>query len=265
MTPERWRRVEEVYQAARDRAPAERGVYIQEICGDDRDLRSEVESLLRQDNSSPDAPLNRPAWLVFDDLETAVKAAPGMRLGPYEIEHALGAGGMGEVFRARDTRLNRPVAIKFLRAQFSNRFEREARAISALNHPRICTLYDVGPDFLVMEFLDGETLASRLKKGALPIDLVCQYGAQIATGLAAAHGKGFVHRDLKPANIMLTKAGVKVLDFGLAKGAGDETLTQGILGTPAYMSPEQKRGAPCDHRTDIYSLGLILREMAAGK
>ena len=266
MTPERWRRVEQVYQAARDRAPSQRGVYIEETCGTDPDLRKEVESLLHQDDSTPEMPLNRPAWLAFGGPEnTGAKPAPGTRLGPYEIEYALGAGGMGEVFRARDTRLNRPVAIKILRAQFSDRFEREARAISALNHPHICTLYDVGADFLVMEFLEGETLASRLKKGPLPMDIVLQFGAQIASGLAAAHGKDLVHRDLKPANIMLTKAGVKVLDFGLAKGTGDETLTCGIFGTPAYMAPEQKQGKLCDARTDIYALGLILREMAAGK
>jgi serine/threonine protein kinase len=126
-------------------------------------------------------------------------------------------------------------------AQFSDRFERDARAISSLNHPHICT-YDIGPDFLVMELLEGETLASRLKKGALPIDVILQYAAQIASALAVAHSKGIVHRDLKPSNIMLTRSGVKVLDFGLAKTTEDETLTLGVLGTPAYMSPEQREG-----------------------
>jgi serine/threonine protein kinase len=147
MTPERRQRIEQVYQAARDREPSERGAYIEEICGEDQDLRREVESFFGHDPAKP---------------------VPGTRLGPYEIESALGAGAMGEVFRARDTRLNRLVAIKVLRAQFSDRFEREARAISSLNHPHICTLYDVGPDFLVMELLEGETLESRLKKGPLP-------------------------------------------------------------------------------------------------
>jgi Tol biopolymer transport system component len=265
MSPERWRRIEKVYQAACDRAPADRGAYLAETCGEDRDLRNEVESLLRRDDSASNGQLNRPAWVDFGSLDdTLTRPAPGMRLGPYEIEDTLGAGGMGEVFRARDTRLNRRVAVKILHARFSDRFEREARAISALNHPNICTLYDVGPNFLVMEFLEGETLASRLKKGPLPFTLACQYGAQIGNALAAAHGKGLVHRDLKPANIMLTKGGIKVLDFGLAKRCDDETLTQGILGTPAYMSPEQKAGAICDHRTDIYALGLVLREMVAG-
>ncbi|MGA3242457.1 MAG: protein kinase [Bryobacteraceae bacterium] len=266
MTPERLQQIERVYQAARDREPSERAAYVEAICGEDHNLCEQVESLLRHDDSSPDAPLNRPAWLDFGGPESTMdKPAPGTRLGPYEIECALGAGGMGEVFRARDTRLNRHVAIKRLHAQFSDRFEREARAISSLNHPHICTLYDIGPDFLVMELLEGETLASRLKKGPLPIDLILQYAAQIASALAVAHGKGIVHRDLKPGNIMLTRSGVKVLDFGLAKTTEDETLTLGVLGTPAYMSPEQREGRRCDHRTDIYAFGLILREMAAGR
>ena len=265
MTPERWQRIEEVYQAARDREPSERGAYIQQVCGEDHDLCKQVESLLHQDDSSPEGPLNRPAWFAFGGPEsTAAKPAPGARLGPYEIERALGAGGNGRSLSG-DTRLNRPVAIKFLRARFTDRLEREARAISSLNHPHICTLYDVGPDFLVRELLEGETLESRLKKGPLPIDLALQYAAQIASALAAAHAKGIVHRDLKPGNIMLTKTGVKVLDFGLAKAAADETITQGVLGTPAYMSPEQREGKRCDHRTDIYAFGLILREMAGGK
>jgi serine/threonine protein kinase len=266
MTPERLQQIERVYQAARDREPSERAAYVEEICGEDHDLCKQVEFLFRHDDSSPDAPLNRPAWLDFGGPESTIaKPAPGTRLGPYEIECALGAGGMGEVFRARDTRLNRHVAIKRLHAQFSDRFEREARAISSLNHPHICTLYDIGPDFLVMELLEGETLASRLKKGVLPIDLILQYAAQIVSALAVAHGKGIVHRDLKPGNIMLTRSGVKVLDFGLAKTTEDETLTLGVLGTPAYMSPEQREGRRCDHRTDIYAFGLILREMATGR
>jgi len=261
MTPERWQVIEGVYQAARDLAPSGRVAYLQEACGKDQDLRTEVESLLHHDDSSPDQTLNRPAWLPV------AAPAPGTRMGPYEIEGLLGAGGMGEVFRARDTRLNRGVAIKLPRAQFTSRFEREARAISSLNHPHICTLYDIGPDFLVMELLEGETLASRLKKAPLPLSLVVQYATQTASALASAHGKGIVHRDLKPGNIMLTKTGVKVLDFGLARSEEDETLTaaHSVLGTPAYMSPEQRAGKRCDHRTDIYAFGLILREMAGGR
>jgi serine/threonine protein kinase len=175
---------------------------------------------------------------------------------------------MGEVYKARDTRLGRLVAIKIAAAQFSSRFESEARAISALNHPNICTLHDIGPNYLVMELVDGETLAALLRKGALPIDRVLFYGARIADALAAAHAQGITHRDLKPANIMVVKSGIKVLDFGLAKMTlPDETVTASnvALGTPAYMSPEQREGRPCDARTDIFALGLVLYEMATGK
>src|SRR5712692_9526112 len=188
----------------------------------------------------------------------------GTRLGPYEILASIGAGGMGEVYKARDTRLDRVVAVKICAEQFSERFEREARAIAALNHPNICTLHDVGPNYLVMELIEGETLAAKLKKGKLSIDDTLLYGGQIAAALAEAHSKGITHRDLKPVNVMVAKNGVKVLDFGLAKSAGDETVTvsQAIMGTPGYMAPEQREGKKCDARTDIYALGLVLREMA---
>ena len=203
----------------------------------------------------------------------------GDKLGPYEILAPLGAGGMGDVYRARDSRLGREVAIKTSKADFSGRFQREARAVAALNHANICTLHDVGPDYLVMELVEGETLASLLRKGRLPMEAVLRYGSQIASALAAAHAKGITHRDLKPANIMVTKSGVKVLDFGLAKidpqedpdREADETRTVGltgsqmIMGTPAYMAPEQLQGLPSDARTDIFALGLVLYEMTAGK
>jgi Tol biopolymer transport system component len=190
----------------------------------------------------------------------------GTRLGPYEILAPLGAGGMGEVYRARDTRLDREVAIKISSARFSDRFEREARAISALNHPHVCTLYDVGPDYLVMELVEGQTLATRLKKGKLSADETVRYGGQVAAALAAAHAKGIVHRDLKPGNIMIGAAGVKVLDFGLAKSVSDATVTMenAAVGTPAYMAPEQIEGKDCDPRSDIYAFGLVLLEMATG-
>src|SRR5436309_6057908 len=164
----------------------------------------------------------------------------GTKLGPYEILSPIGAGGMGEVHRARDSRLGRDVAIKVSRENFSERFEREARVIAQLNHPHICTIHDVGPNYLVMELVEGETLAARLKKGPLPLDRVFYYGAQIAAALAAAHAKGVIHRDLKPANIIIAKSGIKVLDFGLAKSAIDETITMEnvVVGTPGYMSPE---------------------------
>ena len=191
----------------------------------------------------------------------------GTRLGPYEITASLGAGGMGAVYRALDTRLGRYVAIKISASEFTGRFQREAQAISALNHPHICTLYDVGPNYLVMELVEGETLAARLKKGKLSLDDTVRLGGQIAAALAEAHSKGITHRDLKPSNVMIARNGAKVLDFGLAKSATDETrtLTQGVMGTPAYMAPEQREGKECDARTDIYSLGLTLREMATGR
>jgi predicted Ser/Thr protein kinase len=194
----------------------------------------------------------------------------GARVGPYELLAPLGAGGMGEVWKARDTRLDRTVAIKFSKAAFSDRFQHEARAIAALNHPNIATLYDVGPDYLVMEYVEGVPIQPTDDMRKL-LDL----GAQIADGLAAAHSAGFIHRDLKPDNILVTKQGrVKILDFGLAKHtakpAQDEatfTVTQPgtVMGTIAYMSPEQVRGHEVDHRSDIFSFGLILHELLAGK
>jgi serine/threonine protein kinase len=215
--------------------------------------------------------------------------ATGTKLGPYEIQSPLGAGGMGEVYRARDTRLERTVAIKILPAQFSSdpvrkqRFEREAKTISSLNHPHICVLYDVGHhdgmDYLVMECVEGETLAKRLEKGPLPLDQVLKYGAQIADGLDKAHRSGVVHRDLKPGNIMLTPTGAKLLDFGLAKpaaapvSAATLTVVQAapvteegtIVGTFQYMSPEQVEGKEVEGRSDIFSLGTVLYEMVTGK
>jgi len=174
---------------------------------------------------------------------------------------------MGQVFRATDTRLGRTVAIKISHERFSDRVERESRTIAALNHPHICTLHDVGLNYLVMELIEGETLAARLKRGRLSLEQTIQCGTQIAEALAAAHAKGIVHRDLKPANVMLTKSGVKVLDFGLAKSAADPALTAdgAMMGTPAYMAPEQLEGRGADERTDIYALGLMLAEMSTGK
>ena len=211
---------------------------------------------------------------------------PGARLGPYEILGPLGAGGMGEVYRAKDTRLGRDVAVKILPAHLSQRpesrerFEREARAISSLNHPGICVLYDVGregdADYLVMELLDGETLASRLARGPVKLEEALRIGAQIADALAAAHRKGIIHRDLKPANVALTKSGAKVLDFGIAKlrdEAKSETATvttpltgQGaMVGTVQYMAPEQLEGKDVDHRVDLFAFGAVLYEMLTGK
>ncbi|HET9794774.1 MAG TPA: protein kinase, partial [Thermoanaerobaculia bacterium] len=217
----------------------------------------------------------------------------GMRLGPYEIVSPLGAGGMGEVYKARDTRLGRDVAIKVLPAHLTDdpdvkaRFEREAKSISQLTHPHICTLYDVGSEggveYLVMELLEGQTLADRIEKGPLPTDQVLKFGVEIADALDRAHRAGIVHRDLKPGNVMLTKSGVKLLDFGLAKavtssGAASELsslptqaasrpLTEKgtVMGTFQYMAPEQLEGKDADARSDIFAFGCVLYEMATGK
>src|SRR5258705_5333149 len=215
--------------------------------------------------------------------------APATRLGPYEILSLLGVGGMGEVYRARDTRLERTVAIKILSQLSSDpgrrqRFEREAKAISGLNHPNIGVLHDIGHqdgiDYLVMECVEGETLAKRVEKGPLPLEQVLKYGAQIADALDKAHRAGIVHRDLKPQNIMLTATGAKLLDFGLAKSASSlvdlaaMTVTKAespiteqgtIIGTFQYMSPEQVEGRELDGRSDIFSLGAVLYEMVTGQ
>jgi Tol biopolymer transport system component len=216
---------------------------------------------------------------------------PGKTVGPYQILSAIGAGGMGEVYKARDTRLDRTVAIKVLsahlvdRADSRERFDREARTIAGLNHPHICTLFDIGHqdgiDYLVMEFLEGETLADRLKKGPLPLEQVLQYAIEISDALDKAHRNGITHRDLKPLNIMLTKSGTKLLDFGLAKLQqeakpatpfselatiqGGETAEGTILGTLQYMAPEQVEARPVDARTDIFAFGAVVYEMATGK
>src|SRR2546426_2410500 len=203
----------------------------------------------------------------------------GTRLGPYEILAPLGAGGMGEVYRARDPRMGREVAIKVSAERFSDRFEREVHAVAALNHPNICHVYDVGPDYLVMELVEGPTLAERIASGAIPLEELLPIARQIAEALGAAHERGIIHRDLKPANIKVTEGGtVKVLDFGLAKAFNPQdsaanlnetnsptlsiAATQAgvILGTAAYMSPEQARGKPLDKRTDIWSFGCVLYE-----
>jgi eukaryotic-like serine/threonine-protein kinase len=233
------------------------------------------------------------AWFSFPGgiIQPRMALSPGTKLGPYEIQSPLGAGGMGEVYRARDTRLDRTVAIKVLPSHLSSnaaarqRFDREARAISSLSHQNICQLYDVGSqggtDFLVMEYLEGETLADRLAKGPLPLPQLLKCGVEISEGLEKAHRSGVVHRDLKPGNIMLTKSGAKLMDFGLAKPAAAPaasaataatldakrplTAEGSIVGTFHYMSPEQVEGRELDARSDIFSFGAVLYEMVTGK
>src|SRR5262244_1176946 len=196
----------------------------------------------------------------------------GECLGPYEILARVGAGGMGEVYKARDTRMDRIVAIKVSKEMVSERFDQEARSIAALNHPHICTLHDVGPDYLVMEYVEGQPL-----KGPLPVEKAVEYARQILDALDAVHRLGIVHRDLKPANILVTKNGVKLLDFGLAKAertkatsASEETVTQAItqegaiVGTLQYMAPEQLQGKGADARSDLFSFGCVLCEMLTG-
>ena len=213
-----------------------------------------------------------------------MNVAPGTHLGPYEILAPIGSGGMGEVWRARDTRLGRDVAIKVLptslaeNAQLRLRLEREAKTISQLNHPHICSLYDVGDGFLVMELLEGETLADRLARGPLPVDQLLRFSIEIAGALDRAHRSGVVHRDLKPGNVMITKSGAKLLDFGLARPmaslppaltglteAKPLTAEGTIVGTFQYMAPEQIEGREADIRTDIFAFGALMYEMATGR
>src|SRR5713101_4449469 len=264
MTPERFQQIEELYHAARERTGDERAAL---LALTDPELRREIESLLAQPGGGDflDRPAIQNAPELLDDA-TVTEIRAGLCLGPYRIESKLGEGGMGEVFLAIDTRLGRAVALKTTHERSSARFEREARAISSLNHPNICTLYDVGPNYFVMELVEGETIAARLKSGPLPVKTALSYASQIMAALVEAHAKGIVHRDLKPANIMIAKSGVKVLDFGLAKSGQDETVTTGrmVMGTPAYMAPEQREGKPADARSDIYSLGCVLYEMLTG-
>ena len=247
MTQDRWRQIEQLYQAAQGRDADARATLLAEA---DPEIRSRVERMLEVVSEDGEI-LDSPAAALLEHLSAPLVEA-GSRLGPYSIEKPIGAGGMGEVFRAVDTRLGRAVAIKVVRETFSDRFKREAQAISALNHPHICTLFDVGPDYLVMELLEGQTMRERIASGSLSNEEIFQIGLQMSEALEAAHSQGIVHRDIKPGNIFLTSRSiVKLLDFGLAKTVGEDpnaanldALTeQGLpVGTVAYMSPEQARG-----------------------
>jgi len=281
MTPERWQAIRDVLEKALELAPGERSAFLNQACSSDSSLRQEVETLLA---SSDDV---RSRFLQSSMLR--VTLTPGTRLGDYEVKSLLGSGGMGEVYRARDSRLGRDVAIKVLPSFVSadserlRRFEQEARAAAALNHPNILAVHQMGTyegaPYLVSELLEGETLREPIRRGRLSVRKAIDYGVQIARGLAAAHEKGIVHRDLKPENLFVTKDGrVKILDFGLAKLTQPQsssehaasTVSVGteegvVMGTVGYMAPEQVRGQTTDHRADIFAFGAILYEMLAGK
>jgi Tol biopolymer transport system component len=290
MAPDRWAQVERLYHAALTRPLQERAAFLAEACAGDEELRREVDSLLAQAASGDF--LAEPAIEVAAQMTSTPGATvlTGQRIAAYELRALLGVGGMGEVYRARDTKLGRDVAIKILPRVFTSdpdrlaRFEREARVLATLNHPHIGAIYgfeeNAGVSALVLELVEGETLADRIARGAVPIPEALTIARQIADALDAAHDKGVVHRDLKPANIKLTPDGVvKVLDFGLAKlhaaGPGalsaSPTITVGgtregiILGTAAYMSPEQARGLAVDKRTDIWAFGCVLYELLTGR
>ncbi len=281
MLSERWRQVERLYHAAWNQAPSQRANFLAEACGGDEELRREVELLLAQEGSLPTLGLSE---------ATTSQLQAGTQVGPYKLEAPIGAGGMGQVFRAVDTRLRRTVAIKFLLGRDMaspaqrRRFLQEARAASALNHPNIVVIHDIsqqdGIDFLTMEHVPGQTLKDLIPAEGMPIDKVAELGSQIASALAAAHAAGIVHRDIKPANIMVTPdQQVKVLDFGLAKmsprsAAASEGVTQTlpevtipgiVVGTVSYMSPEQTRGEVVDGSSDIFSLGCVLYQALTGR
>ena len=289
MLAERWTEIERLYHSARERAPEERRSFLETACSGDEELLREVESLLLNDELAT-------GFLESDEAAAhGPSVAAGEQIGPYVVLQFLRAGGMGEVYKARDTRLDRIVALKFLPRSFATdpfaleRFQREARAASALNHPRICTIHDIGDHhgrpFFVMEFLDGQSLRDRMSGNPVPVAELLDLAVQIADALQAAHAKGIVHRDIKPANIFITAGGqIKILDFGLAKLGREPrqpapslsetettitslTLTRpgSVMGTLAYVSPEQARGEEVDARTDVFSLGIVLYQMATGQ
>src|SRR5262245_60376279 len=292
MTPERWRQIEQLYHGALKRDTDERAAFLAEACAGDESLRGEVESLLRCD-ARAERFFESPALDVAAQLcaEDRVQSMIGRQIGPYQILSLLGAGGMGEVHLALDTRLGRKVAVKLLLDEFTTdaerlrRFEQEARAASALNHPNIITVHEIGETegrrFIVTEYVEGETLRRRMESAPqrrIRLSEALEIASQVAAALQAAHEAGIIHRDIKPENVMLRADGlVKVLDFGLAKLSGaragwrlaveEDLNTQSgiVMGTANYMSPEQARGENVDHRTDIFSLGVMLYEMLAGR
>ncbi len=285
MTPERWKQVKEIFHSALEREQGQRPAFLANACGDDEALRQEVESLISS-HEKDDSFIDSAAF-------EAIRSEPALRCGQmvshYKIISTLGKGGMGEVYLAEDTNLGRKVALKFLPSDFTSnrerldRFEQEARAASSLNHPNIITIYEIGKidalTFMVAEFIDGETLRQKILAGPLPVDEALSIAEQIASALAAAHVAHLIHRDIKPENVIVRRDNyVKVLDFGLVKLAGGsevdsevasrrlvKTSAGLVMGTAAYMSPEQARGFQVDQRTDIWSLGVVLYEMLSGR
>ena len=299
MKPERWEMVAELYHSALAKKASERGSFLEAACAGDHELQKEVESLLAQETGASWF-METPALdggvrnFLLESFEphqntAGAKCPEGSRLGPYEIIGLLGAGGMGDVYRARDVRLGREVAVKVLSSNISvdlhglQRFEREARAVALLNHPNICTLFDLGAqdgtNYIVMELLTGQTLKEVIGSSALDMRLIVRWGTQVASALQAAHSRGIIHRDVKPANIFITDLGIaKLLDFGLAKflkpGAAESNVSDQLItaatmrglpfGTVPYMSPEHARGQAVSPQSDLFSFGSVLYEMATG-
>ena len=283
MDPDRFRRLDGLLQSALPLSPAQREVFLQELCANDPGIERELRSLLEVEHQAGTF-LERPAVEAAGD---PTESLVGRQVSHYHVVERIGGGGMGVVYKAEDTRLGRLVALKFVSDELSgdpealSRFAREARTASALNHPNICTIHDIGEQdgrsFIVMEYLEGRTLKDRLAAGALRLNTVLEVGTQIANALDAAHTAGIIHRDIKPANIFIgSRNHVKVLDFGLAKmrtpatQPADMTTIAGVrqgvvMGTVAYMAPEQARGERVDHRADIWSFGVVLCEMATGR
>ncbi len=287
MNPERWQQIEELFQAAVEHAPATRPAFLAQACDGDEGLRREVESLLAADVSAEADTIAMPAQIAAEMFAERHALQPGQLLNHYRIVSQLGAGGMGIVYLAEDTRLQRKVALKLLPAHFTRdpdrvrRFEQEALTVSALNHPNILTIYEIGEregnHFIVTEFIEGQTLRQRLADVPLPLRLTLELAGQIVSALAAAHTAGIIHRDIKPENIMVRPDGVvKVLDFGLAKltegpqqarrNAVQATTESGVvMGTVGYMSTEQVQGQKADSRADLFAFGVVLYEMVSGQ
>src|SRR2546425_724527 len=290
MTPERWQQLKQIFQSALDRNPAERSAFLRQACADDPALRSEVESLISSHNEAGDS-IEAMAAEAATEMLADEQPGPilGKHIGHYEVLSLLGRGGMGEVFLAQDTSLGRKVALKLLRSDFTRieerlrRFQQEARAASALNHPNILTIHEIGQEgslhFMATEYVEGETLRQHLSRARLTMGQTLDVAIQVASALAAAHQAGIIHRDIKPENTMVrTDGNVKVLDFGLAKLTEPKTIDTAaptlpqvetapgvVMGTFSYMSPEQARGLAVDARTDIWSLGVMIYEMAASR